>query len=572
MRFKKVLASALAVIMSLALAACGSTGTNTAAADKPAADASGSTPAMDSGAAGESAAAEDTVGDTVITLTENWDFSTGFYPVINSNISNNYGVMYWCRNFYNTLVSYDKNGEIQGELAESFDVSEDGLTYTFILRDDVKFSDGTPLTSSAVKLSFETAIEKLGAYNGSYGKLTTIITSMDASDDETLVLTLSQPYYGALNDLTMLNPMGIVNPGAFSGDPHVNCAEQTMGTGPYMFAGDYDGTAYTFVRNPNYWGEAPEVDSFRIKVIADNDAKVMALRSGEIDAIIGSTRLSYDGCSELSKNDAYGTVVNDNGTMTRYLGFNLNAAPFNDIRIRQAVAYAIDRDTLCSSVFQGIEKPADTLFQADKPYCDVSVTTYDFDLNRARALMDEAGWIDSDGDGVREKDGMTLELQLPYLRGMTTLDDAALAISSQLSEVGFKLIPSGNEMMTWFSILMAGDYQITMYQTYGGAYDPSTVVTNMNPASSTDPIAVQVASALEGSDVLFAELNSTSDLAQVQKIYAQILGTIADKALMVPVSYAREFAVWRSDVMTGYDFLFDDQYVNVAGIHIDTLS
>jgi nickel transport system substrate-binding protein len=260
-------------------------------------------------------------------------------------------------------------------------------------------------------------------------------------------MTLTQPYYGALNDLTMANPMAIVNPAAFNGDPYEICAAQTMGSGPYMYAGDFDGTTYTFVRNPNYWGEAPEVDGFKIKVITDNDAKVLALRSGEIDAIIGSSRLSYDACSELNLDDAYGTCIHEKGTLTRYVGFNLSAAPFNDIRVRQAVAYALDRETLCASVFQGIEKPAETLFEAARPYCDVALTTYRFNLDNANALMADAGWIDSDGDGVREKDGRTLELTMSYMLGMATLDDAVLAIASQLAEIGFKITPSGTETM-----------------------------------------------------------------------------------------------------------------------------
>lgn len=546
MKAKRILSAAAAVILCLSLAACGN-------------EEQASTESNDATQAEE----------TVVTLTESWDFSVGFYPVFNATISNNYGVMYWGRNFYNTLVCYDDNGEIQGELAENWDISDDGLTYTFTLRDGVKFSDGTELTAAAVKTSFESTIENLGVYNGSYGKITTIIASMDASDDQTFIITLTQPYYGTLNDLTMCNPMAIVNPAAFSGDPYDICTEQTMGTGPYMYAGDFDGTTYTFVRNPYYWGETPEVDSFKIKVIEDNDAKVLALRSGEIDAIIGSAQLSYDAYSELSQDDAFVTTVNDKGTKTRYVGFNLSVTPFDDIRVRQAVAYALDNETLCTSVFQRIEKPADSLFEADKPYCDVEQTAYSFDLDKAKSLMDEAGWIDSDGDGVREKDGQTLELTMPYKQGSASLDDAVLVIASQLSEIGFKITPSGTDMMTWWGLLVAGDYEITINATYGGAYDPSTYMTNINPDTSTDPIVKQFASALEGGNAMILELDNTIDMDRIQEIYTKVLGAIADHALLIPISYTREFAAWNSDVITGYEFYSDGQYVCVAGIHVD---
>ena len=545
MKLKRLLSAAIAGVLCLSLAACGN-------AEQSATE------------SGDNSAEE-----TMVTLTEGWDFTSGFYPIITSSNSNDYGITFWARNFYDTLVCYDENGEIRGELAESWDVSDDGLTYTFTLRDGVKFSDGTELTAEAVKTSLKGAIENLGQWNGSFGVTSSIIASIDAPDKKTFVMTLSQPYYGVLNDLTMANPLGIVNPAAFDGDSYEICAQQTMGTGPYMYAGDFDGTTYTFVHNPYYWGEAPEADSFQVKVIEDNDARVLALRNGEIDAIIGSNNLSYDGYSELSGDSTYGTAINDEGTMTRYIGLNLSQAPFDDVRVRQAIAYALDKDTLCSSVFQGIERPADKLFMTDKPYCDVEQAIYPFNLEKANELMDEAGWVDGDGDGIREKDGRKLEFTLIYYTQIGSLDDAILTIGSQLSEIGFSITPSGADMMTWFGTVSSGDYAITIYQTYGGAYDPSTQVTNMNSDIGADPVAMQVPSFLEGGNALIAELNSTSDLNRVQEIYAEILGTIADKVLMIPISYTREFAAWKSEVITGYDFYPDSRYVVVAGIHVD---
>ena len=182
--------------------------------------------------------------------------------------------------------------------------------------------------------------------------------------------------------------------------------------------------------------------------------------------------------------------------------------------------------------------------------------------------MDEAGWVDTDGDGVREKDGQKLEFTLSYTKTIGSLDDAALAIASQLSQIGFKITPNGTDMMTWFGAIQAGAYEITIYQTYGGVYDPTTVVTNMNPETSTDPIAMQVSSALDGGNAIIAELNSTSDMVRVQEIYDQLLGTIAEQSLMVPVSYTREFAAWKSETISGYDFCSDSMYVLVSNIHV----
>ena len=162
-------------------------------------------------------------------------------------VSSTYGAGFWSRNFYNTLVSYDDNGKIQGELAETWEISDDGKTYAFHLRDGVKFSDGTPLTSEAVKMTLEAVVTHLGPQNGAFGKLTTLFDKLETPDEKTFVMTLKTPYYAALDNLTMALPLGIVNPAAFEGGvekAYENCVSATMGTGPYMFE-RVEGDTYT---------------------------------------------------------------------------------------------------------------------------------------------------------------------------------------------------------------------------------------------------------------------------------------------------------------------------------------
>lgn len=549
MKFKKILSLALAAVMCLSLAACGNGGQD----------------------AQSGGAETDGVSDAIksVVLTESWDFSSGFYVVITSANSSNYGAGYWSRNFYNTLVSYNDAGEIQGELAETWDISEDGKTYTFHLREGVKFSDGTALTAQAVKQSFEAAIVNLGDRNGSFGRLTSLIAELEAPDDSTFVMTLVSPYYGALNDATMCMPLAVVNPAAFEGGVEMayeNCAQATMGTGPYMLD-SYTAEVYTFVRNPYYWSEAPDVDSFQVKVIADNDAKLLALRSGEIDAIIGSNAMSADGFAELSSDSAFGSTVDDGSNLTRYLGMNLSAAPFDDILVRQAVAYVVDQQELETSVFNGIESAAETLFHSEKIYCDVEQTTYATDVDKAKELMAQAGYVDSDGDGILEKDGVPLAITLSYTQSLASIDDAALTLAAQLKSIGFQVEVEGLDIMTWYGEMMAGTYTVALWYTYGGVYDPFTVMTNMNPAVSVDPIAAQFPSFLEDPSVL-DELDSTADFGRVQEIYTMILQTIADQCLIVPVSYSHEMALWDASIIDSYDFTSDANYIQVANIHL----
>ncbi|MBQ8688179.1 MAG: peptide ABC transporter substrate-binding protein [Ruminococcus sp.] len=541
MKTKRITAALTAAMLCLSLAACSN----------------------------ETAENSGTEGDApkTITLTENWDFESGFYPVITPSNTTNYGIIYWTHNFYDTLVKYTPEGELVGSLAESWEISEDGLTYTFKIREGVKFSDGTVLTADMVKQSIQASITNLGMYNGTYGRLTALIASMDAPDDSTFVMTLSTPYYAALNDLSMSCPLAIVNPKAFEGgdeNAYSILSAATNGTGPYMYAGDYDGTTYTFVRNPNYWGEAPEVDSFSIKVIPENDSKVLALRNGEIDGIVGSSRLGYDSFDSLRGDSAYGTSIAEGSTLTRLLGFNMNTAPFDHADVREAVAYAVDQQALETSIFNGIESAAETLLPTSLPYCDVETTTYATDIEKAKSLLEGAGWVDSDGDGIREKDGTKLEIVLTYTNELTAVENAVLAVKAQLEAVGFSVTAKGGDMMTWYGDVMAGTYNLALWKTTGGAYDPSTVITNMNPNNSADPVMAQYAPFI-GQELL-TEVDSTADLARVEEIYKTVLTTIADENLAVPLSFTHETFAYNAEKVAGYTYGYDSQYVDVASI------
>ncbi len=543
MKFRKLFALGLAGAMCLSLAACGK---KENLPQKPSQEPT-----------------------KTVTLTESWDFSFGFYPVVTEERTNNYAAGYWTHNFYDTLVRYNEKGELEGALAESWEVSEDGKTYTFHLRPGVQFSDGTSFTSDAVKQSFEAVGESLGVYNGSFGKLNTLFDELLTPDENTFVMKLTSPYYGALNDLTMMMPFAIVNPRAFEGgvsQAYENCRNETMGTGPYMFEGR-DGDTTTFVRNPYYWGTPPEVDVFKVKAIPDNDAKLLALRNGEIDAILGADKMSTDGFDELSRENEFDTATAYASNRTRYLGMNLNAVPFNDPLVRQAVALAIDQKELETSVFNGLETAAEYLFPKEKPYCDVEQSVYATDLDKAKALMTQAGYLDTDGDGILEKDGKPLTVRFIYCQSLSSVDDAVLAIAGQLKKVGFNTVIQGSDMMSWYGEMMSGNYELSFYYTYGSAYDPFTVMTNINPELGADPIAAQFAGFLSDPSII-KELDSTDDLERVKEIYTEVLQTVSEQVLAVPISYTHELALWNSSRISGYDFCSDSSYVDVSAIHV----
>lgn len=553
----------------LALAACLALGgcANTEGQQSPVSDGT-----QNSSSEQQSSVPDNDTDDTVrnVTLCESWGFdSSGFYPMVHGGNASNYGISYWGHNFYDTLVKYE-NGEYKGSIADKWEISGDGKEYTFTLKKGILFSDGTPCDSAAVKKSLEAALVNLGQFNGSYGKLTTLIDTIETPDETTLVLKLSQPYYGTINDLSMCNPLGIVNPNAFNEDLSVRdeLKTMTMGTGPYMYDGDFDGTTYTFVRNPNYYGEKPEADTFKVKVIEDNDAKVLALRSGEVDIIVGAARLSADGYIELTSDPAYGTAVNNEPTLTNYLGFNMSKAPFDDKNVRLAVAYAVDNNTIAENVFRGTQTAAKSLFSRSKPYCDVDTASYDFNADKARELLEESGWIDSDGDGVREKDDEKLEIDFVYTSSYGSIGDGMLAVASELETVGFKVNVTDMDMMAFYTATLSGEYDMTLYRTYGGVFDPLTMITNIYPETSMDPVAMQFAEFIPGGADTILELDSTADLDRVAEIYSEILPSIADNALCVPFTNTIEYAAWNNNIISGYEFCSDSQYVEIGNIDL----
>lgn len=264
--------------------------------------------------------------------------------------------VYYLSNFYDVLVEY-QDGEYVGGLAEDWTISEDGTVYTFNLRHDVKFSDGSDLTAEDVAKSLLAVPINLGQYNGTYGRLSTIIEDAVVVDDYTVEMHLTQPYYNALRELCLANPFGIVSSEQLNDDltKKDTFETATYGTGPYMYAGDNDGQTWNFESNPYYWGERPDVESFSIKSIPDNDAKILALKNGEIDFVAGITNVSNESFVEMQNTEGFGAKVDDKSFRTGYIGYNLSSSMFGDEVVRQAITLALDKDAISESIGCDIE-------------------------------------------------------------------------------------------------------------------------------------------------------------------------------------------------------------------------
>lgn len=551
MRMKRITAALTAAVMAVSLAACSNNADPVGESSQP--------------------SQTDTEPQAVhLNLAESWDFQY-FYTIITPEVSSSsgYDITYYLTSFYDTLFEYNTDGEVVGVLAEDWAMSEDGKTYTFQIKQGVKFSDGSDLTAEDVAKSILAVPVNLGQYNGSYGRLSTIIEDAVVVDEYTVELHLTQPYYNTLRELCLANPFGIVSSEQFNEDLTAKDTFRTAtyGTGPYMYAGDNDGQTWNFVRNPNYWGEAPDVDSFSIKYIPDNDAKILAMQNGEVDFLSGIKNISAESFEQMEQTEGFQAQADEKSLQTYYVGYNLSDPIFGDQTVREAISSAVDKDAIVESIYGGLYDKADTFFSRSLPYCDVEQTVYNFDLDHANQILDEASYTDTDGDGIREKDGVKLSASFMYQTGSASDDNLVVYICDQASKIGIELTPQSAQMMDWYAMVQSGEYGLTIFKTQGGYYDPASVVTNINPATSMDPILMQIGVSQPEIAALVNELDSSADEARIQEIYSTILATMADQCLTTPLIYTRQLTVY-SDTVSSYTFPTDASFTSVQNIHL----
>lgn len=551
MRMKRITAALTAAVMAVSLAACSNNADPVGESSQP--------------------SQTDTESQAVhLNLAESWDFQY-FYTIITPEVSSSsgYDITYYLTSFYDTLFEYNTDGEVVGVLAEDWAMSEDGKTYTFQIKQGVKFSDGSDLTAEDVAKSILAVPVNLGQYNGSYGRLSTIIEDAVVVDEYTVELHLTQPYYNTLRELCLANPFGIVSSEQFNEDLTAKDTFRTAtyGTGPYMYAGDNDGQTWNFGRNPNYWGEAPDVDSFSIKYIPDNDAKILAMQNGEVDFLSGIKNISAESFEQMEQTEGFQAQADEKSLQTYYVGYNLSDPIFGDQTVREAISSAVDKDAIVESIYGGLYDKADTFFSRSLPYCDVEQTVYNFDLDHANQILDEAGYTDTDGDGIREKDGVKLSASFMYQTGSASDDNLVVYICDQASKIGIELTPQSAQMMDWYAMVQSGEYGLTIFKTQGGYYDPASVVTNVNPATSMDPILMQIGVSQPEIAALVDELDSSADEARIQEIYSTILTTMADQCLTTPLIYTRQLTVY-SDTVSSYTFPTDASFTSVQNIHL----
>lgn len=296
-----------------------------------------------------------------------------------------------CMGMYETLLTFDDDGKIVGKLAESYDVSDDNLTYTFHLRKGVKFHDGTDFTAQSVIDNINRVSDsanglsrrRLFVVTDSDGNETSRIANMEATDDNTLVITLAQPYNVFLNKLTQFM---IISPSALEQYGN-DIMYHPCGTGPFVFKDRTEGDHTTMVANKDYWGGAPKVDSVTIKEVPEAGSRTAMLQTGEADMVYPFTSdqmSAVTGNTDINVSASYSNIM-------RYVTLNMDLKELSDVRVRQAMNYAIDKNAYIKVMYDGHALPATSCVPNCISYYKEE-PAYEYNLDKAKELMKEAGY------------------------------------------------------------------------------------------------------------------------------------------------------------------------------------
>lgn len=471
------------------------------------------------------------------------------------------GEMYAQSILYDTLVSSTADG-YEGCLAEDWTISEDGRIYTFNIRDEVYFSDGTLCDANAILANFNAIIVNKDRHT--WLEMMNLLVGVSAPDADTFVIELSEPYYPMLTELSCIRPFAMISPECMIDGSTKDGVNGYVGTGPYVLTDFVTDEYAVFERNENYWGEAPAIQKITVKVIPDNQTRIMALESGEIDLIFGKNMIDADAISQYVDSDKF-TVSLSDPTSTRHIVLNTTNEILSDTAVRQALQHATNRQAISEGIFYGLEQPADTLYAPTIPYCDVDLEPYAYDAELAASMLEQAGWV-MGSDGIRVKDGKKLELDLLYNSDSVTEKTISEYLQSEYLKLGISMNIHGEEEQSYRDNMKAGNFDMVFNICWGMPYDPQSSLAAMRAPVYGDYAAQQGLADKAEIDQAITDILTSTDESERQELYDFVLTRLHEDAVYIPLTYECNKALYTSDLQgvhfgtDQYDVPFADMY------------
>lgn len=453
------------------------------------------------------------------------------------------GEMYAQEMLYETLVNIGPNG-YEPCLAESWSISEDGKVYTFNIRKGVTFSDGTICDANAIKTNFDAILENKSRHT--WLEMMHLLESVDLVDDYTIQIKLSKPYYPMLTELGITRPFAMISPKAMKNGSTKNGVNAYIGTGPYILKNFVTDEYAIFEANENYWGKVPEIKKILVKVIPDNQTRILALEKGEIDLIFGKNMIDADAVNKYKNSDKF-TVALSEPTSTRQIVINTSNPILKDKNIRYALQHATNKEAISKGVFYGLEKPADTLFSKTTPYCNIDLKPFNFDIDLANKYLDQSGWVKGK-DGIRTKNGKKLELNLLYNSDSVTEKTISEYLQAEYKKIGIAINIIGQEEQSYRDNMKAGNFDMVFNICWGTPYDPQSSLAAMRQRVYGDYAAQLGLEDKAEIDEAITKILVSTDEEERQNLYTFVLTRLHEDAVYIPLTYECNKAIYTSDL------------------------
>ncbi|HEY7117484.1 MAG TPA: ABC transporter substrate-binding protein [Tepidisphaeraceae bacterium] len=445
---------------------------------------------------------------------------------------------------FDRLIGFDgSTTNIKPALAKNWDISPDGLTYTFHLRDGVTFHDGTPFDAAAVKWNFDRWGDEENPYRNAsdtfeyyedVAGFSDAIKSVDVVDPLTLQITLNAPQGPFLLNLA-LPAFGIASPTAMMADIQ-NAYKNPVGTGAFKFGEWVPGDHITLAKNAAYWGDTPLLDSAIVRTIPDNAARFLALRSGSIDMMEGA---NPDDVTTAGRDRNLQVLLRPSLNIA-YINMNLRQAPFDKLQVRQAVAAAINRSAIVEALYAGIGKVAAQLIPPTMLGFNPDVKGPSYDPDRAKKLLADAGLPNG-----FTTDFWYMPLSRPYYPDPKSI---AQAFAADLAKVGITANLKTEDWDTYLQDRNALKFPIWMLGWTGDNGDPDNFLYTFFGALNAPGKAVDNSWDNAQVRTLLLQAQNSSDVGERDAIYRQVNQIINDEVPRIPIAHTTPPLLARSYV------------------------
>jgi len=436
---------------------------------------------------------------------------------------------------YDPLIWQDQEGNFYPGLAKSWEVSDDGLVYTFNLRDDVTFHDGEPFNAEAVKANFDRIVNPdLGSRKAVY--MIGPYDHTEVVDEYTAKVHLSEPYAPFLDSASQVY-LGMASPKALEEWGLEQYPEHQVGTGPFVIEEYVAKDHVTLVKNADYdW--APEfmahqgpayLDKITFRFYPDSATRVPALESGEAQIMgeippIEANRLMSDARFAIYPTNIPGQSLQ--------MFVNTSNPPTDDPKVREALVYGADREAIVNGIFRGFSPVAHGPIGRQTPFYDDGIEgMYPYDFDKAKALLDEAGWVDTNGDGIRDKDGQELVLNT-ILMGWGSMPEVGTAMEGLYRQLGVKLEP---QVLSYPAALEAArNNEHHLIPMAISSSDPDILSSYFHSRNIENGFSWSKFADPELDEWLEAGAQAT-DPEERMELYANIQQRIMEEALIIPI-------------------------------------